>query len=329
MDGASAAVEELGSQVLSMDFLSSFFSHPSAIAFTAVIIELAIPIPASCRVGALAPIFRAMGRKVNLQSNTSAQGYFAGGMLAAVIVGAALAVVLLLHALAGFDAILSLVVLPFLLDSGSAVRCSLRTRAALRKGDKEKARAELSRFCQRDTERLSPMGICKAASEYAAVSMTASWLGVIAWFEVLGLEGAVAMALVNALARTFPAKLPEFRSFGQPILSIFEAMIVLPCCVLTLLMPLSLSPRRSFKRAVRGALDYPDPATGYAMGALGGCVNVSMGGPRSYRGQVVRFPRVGGFEQPGEDAALRITRRACFAGVVFATACMVVPLALS
>ncbi len=328
MGAASAAVEELGGQILSMDFLSAFFSHPSAVAFTAVIIELAIPIPGSCRIGALAPIFMAMARKVNLPSNTSAQSYFAGAMLAAVIIGAALALVLMLHALTGFDSILSLIILPFLLDSGSAVRCSLRTRAALRKGDKEKARAELSRFCQRDTDRLSPMGICKAASEYASMSMTASWLGVIAWFEVLGLEGAIAMALANALARTFPMKLPEYRSFGAPILSIFEAMLVLPCAVLLLLMPLSLSPRRSFKRAVRGALDYPDSVAGFAMGALGGCANVSMGGPRSYRGEVVRFQRIGGFEQPGEDAALRITRRASFVGVIFATACMVVPLVL-
>ncbi|MGN0909351.1 MAG: cobalamin biosynthesis protein [Succinivibrio sp.] len=328
MDGASAAVQELGGQILSWDFVSSLFSHPSAIAFTAVIIELAIPIPCSCRIGALSPIFRAMARKVNLASNTSAQGYFAGAMLEAVIVGAALALVLLLHVLTGFDTILSLVFLPFLLDSGSAVRCSLRTRAALRKGDKDRARQALSRFCQRDTERLSPMGICKAASEYAAISMTASWLGVIAWFEVLGLEGAVAMAMVTTLARTFPAKYPEFRSFGYPMHSIFQAMLVLPCAVLTVLMPLSLSPRRSFKRAVRGALDYPASVSGYALGALGGCANVSMGGPRSYRGEVVRFPRVGGFEQPGENAALRITRRASFVGIVFATACMVVPLAL-
>jgi adenosylcobinamide-phosphate synthase len=325
MNGASANLENL-EEIFSWDFLSLFFSHPAAVAFTAVIIELAIPFPASWRLISLAPIFRAMARKVNLPSNTSAQSYFAGAMLSAVIVGGALALVLMIHALTGFDSILALFVLPFLLDSSSAIHCSLSTRAALRSGRKEKARAELARFCQRNTDRLSPMGICKAASEYAAVSTTASWLGVIAWYEILGLEGAVAMALVNALVRTFPVRKPENRSFGAPMLSIFQAMLVLPCIVLTIMMPLSLSPRRSFKRAVRGAFDYPASVTGYAMGALGGCTNVAMGGPRSYDGDLTRYPLIGGFEQPDENSAMRITRRTCFVGLTFVTVCMVIPL---
>lgn len=311
-----------------LDMISEFFSHRSAVLFTAVILELALPIPQSCRLQALSPIFRAMADKVNLPSNTRGQSYFAGAMMTAIIIGTVWILLLLLHLITGFDSILSLVILPFLLDSESATRCALRTKSALMRNDKERARKALSDFCQRNTENLSAMGISKAACEYSAMSITSAWLGVIVWYEILGLEGAAAMALLNTLVRTFPVKFGEYSSFGSAILRIYEAFLIAPCVILTLTLLLSFSPVRGFKRAVRGALDYPASVSGYILGLFGGCANISMGGPRVYREQMTRFPRVGGQQQPDERSALKITRRGCFVGLVFSCACMVFSLAL-
>lgn len=326
MDGGAVLETLRGSGVFSWEFFSSFLDRPAALLFAAVLLELAIPIPQKCRLSALRPIFRAMASKVNRAQNTRAQSYFAGVMLAVLILGVLWLVLLLLQALTSFDRLLALAVLPFLLESSPALSCASRVCALLKKDDRAAARRALSRHVARDCQSLSAMGISKACCEYAALAPAASWLGVMVWYELAGLEGAVAMQVFAVLSRTFSPKYPECASFGLGIFRLYQGLLAAPAAVIMLCAILSLHPRRAFKKAVRGALDYPAAVSGLIAGSLGGLADLAMGGPRCYGGRMLRFPRVGGSRQPDAGAPLKILRRVLFDGTLFCTSALVISL---
>ena len=91
------------------------FNEPSLILALALIIEMIIPLPKGFKISALSPIFVGLSRKVNRPSSSDPQRSFAGFFLSLLILLVILFLVFTLDALSGFDNLVSLIVLIWVL----------------------------------------------------------------------------------------------------------------------------------------------------------------------------------------------------------------------
>lgn len=307
-----------GDQIL--DQLLLLLEEPGAVLLFAMLLEFMLPLPNSWRLERLSPIIKAMAAKVNLPSNTASQSYIAGFMLPLIIMGIALIALLIVRMVAGFDALLSLLVLPFLLEQRCVLTPLINIKRALDDGNKELARHILQRRLVRECDKLSVMGISKAACEFAVVRLTTTWFAVLVWYMIAGLEGAFIMLLSSIIARCLPTNLKENSSFGYCAYRIEQGLLILPVMALTCCMFLSLHPRRNYLCGLDGL--HKSGLMGYLQGLLGAWGGISLGGPRYYEGELKRFPRVGGPANPDPGSALSLFRKVRICGIVFVCVCV-------
>lgn len=301
----------------------ALLEQPGCVLFCAVVLELLIPIPECCRVRALTPLFQQLSSKVNLPSNTMPQQYFAGIMLPLLLVMVGCVIVLLLNLVSGYDTLLSLLLLPFLLESRPQSRICVRVSRLLRAGNKAEARRILQSSMIRECGELSSMGISKACSEYALMSTAAGYLAVMVWFEIAGLKGALIMQMVAVMSRCFSQKLARNAVFGACTGKVFQGLMAFPALIMALSCVISLSPIRSLRKAAEGFKIYPSFVSGLILGAAGGADNISLGGPRRYEGRYDSLPRIGGELQPDERSPITLLRRAILSSLIFCVAVLV------
>lgn len=298
------------------DNLLKLTETKTVILFLAMSVEMLLPLPRCCRLDVLLPIFRTMGRKVNLESNSPSQRYFAGIMTTLMLCAAVAGAVILVHSVAGFDSLIVLLLLPFVLESRECSRHTSSVCKLLKQGDKEQARQELSEVMLRECDRLSPMGCAKAASDYACIFMFKRWFCVMFWFLAAGIEGAVMMQLFNIISGEFSVKLERNSTFGLFPARCCELACLIPALLLGTLISFTWAPLRGLKGGIAGCKCYPSPSCGFMLGSCGAVLNLSLGGPRYYEGSKCRYPRVGGTNDPAAASPMKILHRIRFWGIL-------------
>ncbi len=309
------------------------------------------------------PIFVGLSRKVNRPSSSDPQRSFAGFFLSLLILLVILFLVFTLDALSGFDNLVSLVVLIWVLDLKYPQDRAIYVNRALHEGFKEKAKNLLSDLVLRETSMLSPMGIAKAACEGAILRIFSGWFSVIVWYFIAGIEGAVLMQTINLLSQSYNYKLrgnhhfgqfifrmhqlmiaipaallmvflfvsknpirhiahakEGFNSFpahfGQFIFRMHQLMIAIPAALLMVFLFVSKNPIRHIAHAKEGFNSFPAPISGLVLGAVGGSLNISLGGPRYYQGNIMRLPKLGGEHNPDDQSILYAMRKIRMCGLL-------------
>lgn len=290
--------------------------EPSLILAIAVILEMFLPLGKSFKLDGLMGIFSALGRKVNRPSISAGQRAFAGFFLPSLIIFALLSIVLTLDLVSGFDSILTLIVLILVLELKFPQDQSIVVYRSLHEGFKEKAKELLSPMVLRETHMLSTMGIAKATCESAILRIFSGWFAVMIWYFMMGLEGAVLMQTVNVLSRAFNYKLKGNYQFGKTIFRVQQIMLFIPALVLMLCLLCSKNPWRHFVCAQDGFKSYPAAVSGMVLGAVGGALNITLGGPRYYQGNLMRLPSVGGTQAPDEQSILYAMRKIRMCGII-------------
>lgn len=292
------------------------FNEPSLILALALIIEMILPLPKSFKISALGPIFVSLSRKVNRPSSSDPQRSFAGFFLSLLILLVILFLVFTLDALSGFDNLVSLIVLIWVLDLKYPQDRALYVNRALHEGFKEKAKNLLSDLVLRETSMLSPMGIAKAACEGAILRIFSGWFSVIVWYFIAGIEGAVLMQTINLLSQSYNYKLRGNHHFGLFIFRMHQLMIAIPAALLMVFLFVSKNPIRHIAHAKEGFNSFPAPISGLVLGAVGGSLNISLGGPRYYQGTIMRLPKLGGEHNPDEQSILYAMRKIRMCGLL-------------
>lgn len=290
--------------------------EPSLILAIAVILEMFLPLGKSFKLDGLMGIFSALGRKVNRPSISAGQRAFAGFFLPALIIFALLSITLTLDLVSGFDSIITLIVLVLILELKFPQDQSILVYRSLHEGFKEKAKQVLSPMVLRETKPLSEMGIAKATCESAILRIFSGWFAIMIWYFLMGLEGAVLMQTVNVLSRTFNYKLKGNYQFGKTIFRVNQLLLFIPALVLMLCLLVSKNPWRHFVYAQNGFKSYPAAVSGMVLGAVGGALNITLGGPRFYQGEIVRLPSVGGTQKPDEQSILYAMRKIRMCGII-------------
>ncbi|HAR79948.1 MAG TPA: hypothetical protein DCR21_03870 [Succinivibrionaceae bacterium] len=308
-------------QLLGIDDLWSGFLQiaelPSVILFLCMLIEFALPIPNRMRLNRLTPIFQAAARKVNKRENTLSQTYFAGIMLPTLIILLVALALLSIEVVTGFDDLVALVVMPFLLESRVAMLCATGVSSALKEGNKAKARQILKPYVLRDVKPLSAVGLSKAACETCLIRTFTSWFAILVWYTLAGIAGAIIMQVVCVMARAFNSKLYENSTFGAAIAR-FEQGMLLPAAICIMVLRIfSFSPLKSLKGWLNGGRYYPSQVTGFIIGLYGRVLNISLGGPRIYEGQKVRYHKIGGQNEPDEKSPVKAFHKIRFTGILY------------
>jgi len=309
-----------------LDVLSTFFSileYPAITLLTAMLLEIILPIGKTLRLSSLKPFFENISRKVNKEENSEAQIIFSSVFLPFFIIIIAILIVFFLKFAVNYDVIVSLLLLPFLLESKPVLMTTLSVKHSLEEQNKDEAKKNLQEIMVRDCSKLSEMGINKAMAEATSMSMFANWFCILVWYILLGLEGAVIMQLVAVMNRSFSLKEKRNENFGIFIHKVEQIMMIPPVILLFIMMMFSFSFKRIISNMKAHLQTFVNASSCAVMDMLGSFANVSLGGPRYYEGELVRLPRLGGENEPEIATPLKLYNKLRFCGILFVCICVV------
>lgn len=300
--------------------------EPALVLAVAVVLQMIIPIPKSLKLEGLATIFTGLSRKVNRPGISDSQRAFAGFFLPTLILFVVMFLVFTLDIVSDFDYIVSLVVMFLVLDLKFVQDRSVHVYRALHEGFKDKAKDLLSTMVLRETAPLSEMGIAKACSESAILRIFSGWFAVMVWYFIAGIEGATLMQTINIMSRSFNYKLKGNYRFGRPIFIVHQIMLFIPAVVLMFMLIFSKNPIRHVVCGFDAFSRYPAAVSGLVLGAVGGALNITLGGPRYYQGEISRLPKVGGELSPDRQSILYSMRKIRMCGLILLVLSVVIDL---
>lgn len=224
------------------------------------------------------------------------QNKLAGLLAIVILLLPSLTIIGILTAFAYYPQFFELLLFLIAIQIQPARRHFKLTGKALREEKKLLARHHLSLIVLRNTQRLSPLGIAKAAVESMILRYNYQVFGSICWFIVTGGLGALAVRLLFEMSQCWNVKLQQNHNFGK-FCSYLVTLIFLPSsiifCILFMLA-------QGFIRGLNG-LSYLKSTSGiiWSNGPLvkavcGGSLGIRLGGPAYYNGLKQRYPKLGG-----------------------------------
>lgn len=231
------------------------------------------------------------------------------GVLAVIIVagGSAAFCWLLIATASHLHRVAGLAVSIYLLYSSFAVRSlgdhAGAVQAALEAGDKELAREKVALMVGRDTAFLDEGGIALAATESVAENTVDGVTAPLFYALLFGPVGAIAYKAINTLDSTFGYKNERYLEFGWASARLDDAANYLPArlTVIAVAVAAVIGKLRFFdifKSVWKGARLHASPNAGYPESAFAGALGVTLGGERSYGGEIHQVPLLG--VKPGQ-----------------------------
>lgn len=193
----------------------------------------------------------------------------------------------------------------------------------LSKQKKLLARERVSHLVARQTDRLSDIGIAKAAIESYLLRFLQQFIGVLFWFLLAGPIAALGYRLLLEFRWQWHRQRPGFERFSIPAYYLTQVLIWPGYVIGTMLLMLVTSPLKGVA-AWRSARQKDLTSTVLAM--FGGSMNIILGGPNIYNDHTVRHQRVGGANQvrfSDLTYVLRAINRATWLGMILLTLVMI------
>ena len=218
------------------------------------------------------------------------------------ILSGSLAILILVIPIAGFSALLIYVAeFPYFFDAmflyvalsfQHVVRQFKRAQASLENEKKSLARNHLSTIVLRETDKLSQMGIAKAAIESLLLRFHYQYAVVLFWYLILGGVGALVYRILYELTQVWSTKQPHYKLFGRPAALVTQLLNWIPCRLTGICMAISENLLGAIKGL--GSRKAKSNTHGFLLASAGGALGIQLGGPAFYNGQKTRLEKVGG-----------------------------------
>ena len=197
-------------------------------------------------------------------------------------------------------------------------------------------RAAVSAIVGRNVAELDEAGVSRAAVESLAENFSDGVVAPTLWLALAGLPGAALYKAINTADSMIGHRTERYRDFGFAAAKIDDvvnwpaARIAGALIVAAAALGRGTYPRRAWRVMKRDAARHVSPNAGWPEAAMAGALDVRLGGPRAYGGNVVAGAWLGDADEPVDQAtirrALKLYRRACvlqFLGLVFVAALLV------
>jgi adenosylcobinamide-phosphate synthase len=163
---------------------------------------------------------------------------------------------------------------------------------ALKKNQKSLAKARLSPWVLRHTEKLSPMGLCKATVEMVMLRSTKEYFAVMFYYLCLGSFFILFYRLMMLLSQCWNPKTSRYKYFGQSAQWLCYLLEWLPNRMVGFAIMLMSDFGRIF-RLRKLARHWGNDNSLSLLAATAGSLKVSLGGPVIYDTLKVRRPVIG------------------------------------
>ena len=243
-------------------------------------------------------IGRTLGRLESALRRVSADGYIGGvllfiGLSAVWVFGLSVAMVWLssLSTIAAWCAHLFL--LYSFLALGDLLHHGWRIERALKRGNRDEARAAVSQLVGRDTDRLDEGGCRRAAIESLSENLTDGFISPLCWYVAAGIPGLALFKVVSTMDSMVGYKTAQYLRFGWCGARLDDAMNFVPARLTFCLTAATaaLMPGYSARKAMRVGWSQhailPGPNAGWSEATFAGALQRKLVGPIWMRGQAV------------------------------------------
>ncbi|KVT43778.1 adenosylcobinamide-phosphate synthase CbiB [Burkholderia ubonensis] len=239
--------------------------------------------------------FGRLAARIEAVLNTGRRGRLAGiaAWLAAVappvLIGAWLAAALPTP----LAAALHVALLWFALGAKSLADHLAPIAAALFRHDLPGARALTARIVSRDTSAADEGALSRAAVESALENGNDAIFGALFWFVIAGGPGALMFRLANTLDAMWGYRTPRFLTFGWAAARIDDLLNWVPARLTAASYALLGDTASAWRCWRTQARHWDSPNAGPVMAAGAGSLNVQLGGPAVYHGELEHRPVLG------------------------------------
>lgn len=191
---------------------------------------------------------------------------------------------------------------------------------ALDADDLNKARAAVGRIVSRNTDALDTEGVARAATESALENGSDALFGALFWYLLFGLPGVVGYRLVNTLDAMWGYRTVRYRHFGWAAARLDDLLNLVPARLTAVAYALAGNTRHALCCWWAQARHWDSPNAGPVMAAGGGALEISLGGPAMYAGEVHQRPELGVGSSPNSydiHRALRLIQRSLLLWLAF------------
>jgi adenosylcobinamide-phosphate synthase len=190
-----------------------------------------------------------------------------------------------------FGAFLEIVVVAILLAQGSLAQ-HVRNVANGLAGGLDSGRAAVAKIVGRDPETLDESGVARAAIESLAENFGDGVVGPALAYLVFGLPGLLAYKALNTADSMIGHRSARYADFGWAAARLDDLANLVPArlAALYLVLATALDGREwrvAFHAAIQDASKHRSPNAGWPEAAMGGALDLSLAGPRSYEGEMV------------------------------------------
>lgn len=163
----------------------------------------------------------------------------------------------------------------------------------------EAGRKAVAQIVGRDTAELDQAGVARAAIESLAESTSDGIVAPLFWLLVLGLPGIVLYKATNTADSMIGHRSDRYREFGWAAARFDDLVNWIPARLSALLIAGAgffvrrADPEHAWTMALRDARKHSSPNAGWPEAAFAGALGLSLGGARSYDGEVHELPVFG------------------------------------
>jgi adenosylcobinamide-phosphate synthase len=160
-------------------------------------------------------------------------------------------------------------------------------------------RIAVSHIVGRDPEALDEAGVARAAIESLAESSSDGVIAPLFWLAIFGLPGIALYKAINTADSMVGHRSERYTDFGWASARLDDVVNWIPARLTALLFAgasfllKGADAEKSWATALRDARKHASPNAGWPEAALSGAMGFSLGGPRSYAGELVELPAMG------------------------------------
>lgn len=260
----------------------------------ALLCHLILPFPREAHPAILWHKFaEQLADKVNV-NNSYQQSIISGGLAWLLMILPMLAVLIALKPLVWQPQLFELAFLLLAIDWRNTDKFTAQFVAALAREDKEQAKMLIKPLINRSTEPLSLLGLGKAGSETLIMSYGRNVVGVLFWYAIAGGIGAFGYRMSVELARAWSPSRQKFSPFGLTAVRAVAVLDFIPLRLFALMIVVGHRAKASVQLIQQQASSWPLPGPAWLIVAVGGKLELSLGGPAIYDGKKSVRAKLGG-----------------------------------